>query len=135
MQMMRANEYLVVAPGTEHLLERVSGELFERHTCVEALWVAEQGDQAMCRVVTDDRDGAVAAITAAGFDVSKVREVLIQSFPDEPGVLAAVSRRASAAGLNLLSAYPGARGDLILACDDLNALQDAVLDRPTGGGI
>ena len=133
--MMRANEYLVVASGTEHVLERVSSELLKRHTYVEALWVTEQGDHAMCRVVTDDRDGAVAAITAAGFAVSEVREVLVQRFADEPGVLATVSGRASAAGLNLLSAYPGARGDLVLACDDLDALQDAVLDRPTGGGI
>lgn len=133
--MMRASEYLVVAPGTDHVLERVSSELIKRHTYVEALWMAEQGDQAACRLVTDDREGAVAAITAAGFAVSEVREVLVQRFPDEPGVLAAISRRASDAGLNLISAYPGARGDVVLACDDLNALQAAVLDRPTGGGI
>lgn len=133
--MMRASEYLVVAPGTDHVLERVSGELIKRHTYVEALWVAEQGDQAVCRLVTDDRDGAVAAITAAGFAVSKAREVLVERFPDEPGVLAAISRRASNAGLNLVSVYTGARGDLVLACDDLDALQAVVFDRPTGGGI
>jgi hypothetical protein len=133
--MMRASEYIVVAAVTDHVLERVSGELLKRHTYVEALWVADQGDQAICRLVTDDRDGAVAAITAAGFAVSKVRGVLVQRFPDEPGVLATISKRASDAGLNLASAYPGARGDLVLACDDLNALQAAVVDRPTGGGI
>jgi hypothetical protein len=132
---MRASEYIVVAPGTEHVLERVSDELIKRHTYVEALWVAEQGDQATCRLVTDDRDGAIEAITAAGFTVSSERGVLVERFPDEPGVLADVSRRASDAGLNLASAYPGARGDMILACDDLNALETAVADRPTGGGI
>ncbi len=133
--MMRASEYVVVAPGTEHVLERVSGELLKRHTYVEALWVAEQGDQAVCRLVTDDRDGATAAIRAAGYAVSKVREVLVDRFPDEPGVLAAISRRAAAAGLNLASAYPGAHGDLVLACDNLNALEAAVVERPAGGGI
>ncbi|MFI5285269.1 MAG: hypothetical protein ACHQ4F_03010 [Candidatus Dormibacteria bacterium] len=133
--MMRENEYVVVAPGTEHVLERVSGELIKRHTYVEALWVAEQGDQAVCRLVTDDRDGAIAAITAAGFKVSSVREVLVDRFPDAPGSLAAISRRAANAGLNLASVYPGAHGDLVLACDDLNALEAAVVERPTGGGI
>jgi hypothetical protein len=67
--------------------------------------------------------------------VSKVREVLVDRFPDEPGMLAAISRRAADAGLNLASAYPGAHGDLILACDDLNALEAALADRPSGGGI
>jgi hypothetical protein len=44
-EMMRDTEYVVVAPGTEKVLERVSGELIRRHTYVEALWMAEQGDQ------------------------------------------------------------------------------------------
>lgn len=133
--MIRENEYVVIAPGTEHILERVSGELIKRRTYVEALWVAEQGNQAVCRLVTDDGDGAIAAITAAGYLVSSVREVLVDRFPDEPGVLAAISRRAADAGLNLASAYPGAHGDLVLACDDLNALEAAVVERPSGGGI
>jgi hypothetical protein len=133
--MMRAHEYVVVAPGTEHVLERVSGELFKRHTYVEALWVAEQDSQAVCRLVTDDSDGATAAIKAAGYVVTNVREVLVERFPDEPGVLAAISRRAADAGLNLAGAYPGAHGDLVLACDDLNALKAAVVERPSGGGI
>jgi hypothetical protein len=133
--MMRALEYVVVAPGSEQLLERLSGELEHRHTYVEALWMAEQGDQAVCRLVTDDGEGAIAAIRTAGFDVSSVREVLVDRFPEEPGALAAISRRVADAGLNLASAYPGAHGDLVLACDDLNALEAAVVDRPSGGGI
>ena len=80
--MMRASEYIVVAPGPEHVLERVGGELLKRHIYIEALWVAEQGDQAVCRLVTDDKEGAVAAIAAAGYAVSNVREVLVDSFPD-----------------------------------------------------
>lgn len=133
--MMRENEYVVVAPGAEHVLERLSGELIKRHTFVEALWVADQGNQAVCRLVTDDREGAIAAITAAGFAVSHVREVLVDRFPDEPGVLATISRRAADAGLNLASAYPGTHGDLVLGCDDLNALEAVVVERPFGGGI
>jgi hypothetical protein len=133
--MMREHEYVVVAPGTEHVLERVSGELLKRHTYVEALWVAEQDSQTVCRLVTDDSDGATAAIRAAGYVVSNVREVLVDRFPDEPGVLAAISRRAADAGLKLASAYPGAHGDFVLACDDLNALEAAVVERPSGGGI
>ncbi|MFZ0128500.1 MAG: hypothetical protein WB808_01095 [Candidatus Dormiibacterota bacterium] len=30
---------------------------------------------------------------------------------------------------------PGAHGDLVLACDDLNAREAAVVEWPTGGGI
>jgi hypothetical protein len=71
--MMRALEYVVVAPGSVQLLERLSSELEHR--------------------------------------------------------------RVADAGLNLASAYPGAHGDLVLACDDLNALEAAVVDRPSGGGI
>lgn len=133
--MMRESEYVVVAPRAERVLERVSGEWIKRHTYVEALWVAELGDQVVCRLVTDDREGAVAAISAAGFAVSNVREVLVVSFPDEPGVLATLSRLAGDAGLNLTSAYPGAHGDTVLACDDLDALEAAVIERPSGGGI
>jgi hypothetical protein len=133
--MMREHEYIVAAADTDHVLERVSGELVRRHTYVEALWVAEQGDQVVCRLVNDDREGAIAAITAAGFAVSHVREVLVDRFPDEPGVLAGISRRAADAGLNLASAYPGVHGDLVLGCDDLNALEAVVVERPSGGGI
>jgi hypothetical protein len=133
--MMRANEYLVVAPVSEHVLERVSDELIKRHTRVDAIWVAEQGDQSICRVVTDDGVGALAAISAAGYAVANVRGVLVDRFPDEPGVLAAISRRATDAGLTLASAYAGSHGDVVLACDDLNALEAAVVQRPSGGGI
>jgi hypothetical protein len=44
-------------------------------------------------------------------------------------------RRRFSAGLNLASVYPGAHGDLVLACDDLIALEAAVVERPSGGGI
>jgi hypothetical protein len=133
--MMRESEYIVVAPGTDNLLQRVSSELIKRHMYVEALWVAEQGGEAVCRIVTDDDEGAVAAIAAAGYVVSNVREVLVERFPDEPGVLAAISRRAADAGAHMVSAYPGAHGDLVLAGDDLNALEAAIVERPSGGGI
>jgi hypothetical protein len=133
--MMRSHEYVVVAPRTEHVLERVSDELIKRHTDVDALCVEEQGNQAVFRLVTDDGVGALAAINAAGYVVANIREVLVDRFPDEPGVMAAISRRASDAGLTLASAYPGSHGELVLACDDVNALEAAVVDRPSGGGI
>jgi hypothetical protein len=133
--MMRESEYIVIAPRTDHVLERVSGELIKRHMYVEALWVAEHSGQAVCRLVTDDEDGAIAAIAAAGYAVSSVREVLVDRFPDEPGVLAAISRLAAEAGVKLASAYPGSHGDLVLASDDLNALEAAIVERPSGGGI
>src|ERR1035441_7184817 len=105
---MRAYEYVVIAPRTEQPIERLSGELLRRHAYIEALWMSEQGDGAVCRLVTDATSEAVAAINAAGYTVSGLREVLVYEFPDRPGILAEISHRASGAGLTLTSVYRGA---------------------------
>ena len=123
---MRAYEYVVIAPRTEQPIERLSGELLRRHAYIEALWMSAQGDGAVCRLVTDATSEAVAAINAAGYTVSGLREVLVYEFPDRPGILAEISHRASGAGLTLTSVYRGAHGDLVLGCDDLAALEKAV---------
>lgn len=132
---MRAYEYVMVAPTTAQMLGHVSDELIKRRVDVEALWMAQQGDLAMCRLVTDDDEKAVAAISAAGFTVSTRREVFVYSFPDRPGILGEISRRATDAGITLTSAYPGAHGNMVLGCDDLAALEDAVVERASGEGI
>src|ERR1035437_4079270 len=98
---MRASEYVVIAPREEQPIERLSGELLRRHAYIEALWMSEQGDGAVCRLVTDATSEAVAAINAAGYTVSGLREVLVYEFPDRPGILAEISHRASGAGLTL----------------------------------
>jgi len=132
---MRAYEYVVIESNAEQVLERLTAQLNQRRVHVDALWMVVQGNDAVCRLVTDDKKGAVAAINAAGYAVSGVRGVFVHRFPDRPGILAEISQKVAGAGIALASAYPGAHGDLILACDDLMALENAVVEHPVGGAI
>lgn len=132
---MRAYEYVVVEPNAEQVLESLTAELIKRRVHIDALWMVAQGDQAVCRLVTDDKKAAVAAINAAGYPVSGVREVFVHRFPDRPGILAEISQKVAGAGITLAGAYPGVHGDLILACDDLMALESAVVEHRFGGAI
>jgi hypothetical protein len=134
-QAVREYEYTIVAPNRDRILERLSGEVIKRHAHTDALTMTELDDQVVCRLVTDDNDKTIAAIGDAGYRVSAQRQVFVHRFPDRPGILAEISRRASGAGLSLESAYPGINGQLVLAADDLAALENAVVDHAIGGAI
>lgn len=102
------------------------GELLgERHINIRAAAAFAHERRGYLHFVVDDADGAIAAMTRAGWNVVQRREVLAVSLDDRPGELGRYARRLADAGVNISALYMagGQAGDLevIVAVEDLEA--------------
>lgn len=73
----------------------------------------------LVHVLVDDAETAIDVLSAAGFDVRAVREVLVVRVEDRPGALGEVCRRLADRGVNVEQAYTASDSQLVLAVDDL----------------
>jgi len=102
------------------------GELFgERGINIRAAAAFTHEDRGFLHFVVDDADEAVVALTPAGWNVVRRREVLVVSLDDRPGELGRYARRLADAGINISALYTAAghSGDqeVIVAVEDLAA--------------
>ena len=72
---------------------------------IGGLTLADAGDLAIVRLITDDPDKAESVLNSAGYHV-KQREVIAVETPDHPGGLNAVLKPLSDAGINVKYFYP-----------------------------
>ena len=106
------------------------GELFgeQRINIRAAAAFAHEGD-GFLHFVVDDADRAIAALTSAGWNVVKRRDVLAVSLDDRPGELGRYARRLANAGINISALYTsaGQAGDLevIVVVENLEAAREA----------
>ena len=89
-------------PGT---LSRVSELLGREGVNIGAITLADAGDTAIVRLITDDPDKAVSVLKTAGYHVT-MRDVIAVQTPDHPGGLSAVLKPLATAGINVLYLYP-----------------------------
>lgn len=74
----------------------------------------------LVHILVEDADRAVAALTAAGFDVRAAREPLLVPLEDRPGALGEVCQRLADNGVNVEQAYVASGSRLVLLVDDLD---------------
>jgi hypothetical protein len=88
-------------------------------------YVCETG-QGVFNVLVSDPVQARRALMDSGFDIEAERQVALATVENAPGSGARILRRIAEAGVNLDLLYMAADGRLVLAGDDIHALEAAL---------
>ena len=122
---MAANEVGVIAD--------ISRVLADKGINIETISAEALGDKGAVTLTVDDYDGALRALTDAGFK-TVTDEALILSLPDEPGALARVAESLKGGGVNIQSLHildrRGGRTTVAISTDD-RAKAEKLVDQET----
>ncbi len=110
-------------PG--HLADALS-TLGEGRVNILSFTIAETIDYGILRLVVDHVAEAKRLLVEAGYAAVE-HPVVCALLPNEPGVLAAVTRLVSDSGLNIEYVYLGPRDSLILRTEELERLESLLV--------
>lgn len=106
-------------------LAEICDILYKRGVDIQALTTTPIGETGILRMVVDDPDSAVAALSQHKFPFF-VSEVLVAQVPNQPGMAAGLGHRFHEAGVNIEYTYfssgePGRLAFLVFKVDDVEA--------------
>ncbi len=96
------NRIIVMAKNEVGAIADISRALADSSINIETISTDPLGDNGAISVTTDDNDGALLALTNAGFKTVSDESLLVR-LRDEPGALAKVAERLKLAGINIQS--------------------------------
>ena len=70
-------------------------------------------------LLVDDPDKGLEVLTAAGFDVKAMRDVVVVHAEDHPGEMGEAARRVADAGINVEQAYTATQNRVVFVVDDV----------------
>jgi hypothetical protein len=85
------------------------------------------GDRAELHILVPHAEAARHVLAISHVEVTREREVVVVDVQDRPGVLADLTRKIAAAGVNLDLVYVATQNRIVFGADDIPALQ-AVLE-------
>ena len=86
------------------------------------------GSRAEVHILVKHAEAARHALAISHLAVTREREVVVVEVEDTPGVLADLTRRIAAAGVDLDLVYVATRNRVVFGADDMNALRTALDD-------
>ena len=86
------------------------------------------GSRAEVHILVKHAEAARHALAISHLAVTREREVVVVDVEDTPGVLADLTRRIAAAGVDLDLVYVATRNRVVFGADDMNALRAALND-------
>ena len=93
---------IVMAKNEVGVIADISRALADSNINIETISVEALGEKGAISLTTDDNDGALLALTTAGFKTVSDDSLLVR-LRDEPGALAKVAERLKLAGINIQS--------------------------------
>ena len=112
---------------TGHLADAL-GTLADGGVNVLAFAIADTTDYGILRLVVDKVNPAKELLAAADYAVTE-SSVVCTVIPDEPGVLAAISRLVAESGLDIEYVYLGARHSLLLKAEETGRLEELLVEK------
>ncbi len=122
---------IVMAKNEVGVVADISRALADNGINIETINAEAIGDNGAISLTTDDYDGALRALTSAGFR-TVTDDSLIVNLRDEPGALAKVAEKLKQGGVNIQSLHIVARrGDYatVAILPDDRAKAESLLDR------
>ena len=110
-----------------HLADTLS-TLAEGRVNILSFTIAETTDYGILRLVVDQVERAKELLVNAGYAAVE-HPVVCAVLPNEPGVLATVTRLVSDSGLNIEYIYLGPHDSLILRTEQLERLETLLVDK------
>ena len=98
------NRIVVIARNEAGVIADIAGALAERNINIQTIDAEALGEKGAITLTTDDCDGALRALTDAGFKTVS-DDSLVLRLLDEPGALAKVAERFKQGGVNIRSLH------------------------------
>ena len=95
---------VVIANNETGVIADIAGALAERNINIETISAEALGEKGAITLTADDHDGALRALTDAGFKTVS-DESLVLRLQDEPGALAKLADKFKQAGVNIRSLH------------------------------
>ena len=95
---------VVIANNEAGVIADIAGALAERNINIETMSTEALGEKGAITLTTDDDDGALRALTDAGFKTVS-DDSLILRLDDEPGALAKLAEKFKQGGVNIRSLH------------------------------
>ena len=95
---------VVIANNEAGVIADIAGALADRNINIETISTAALGEKGAITLTTDDYDGALRALTDAGFKTVS-DDSLILRLRDEPGALAKLAEKFKQGGVNIQSLH------------------------------
>ena len=95
---------VVIANNEAGVIADIAGALAERDINIETINAEALGEKGTITLTADDHDGALRALTDAGFKTVS-DEALILRLQDEPGALARLADKFKQGGVNIRSLH------------------------------
>src|ERR671923_819760 len=111
------------APGA---LARVAAAISDAGVNIAAATCIGPGDRAEVHILVPHVEAARHLLAISHLAVSREREVVVVDVEDRPGVLADLTRRIAAAGVNLDLVYVATRNRVVFGSPDLAGLRAAL---------
>ena len=98
------NRIIVIANNETGVIADIAGALAERDINIETISAEALGEKGAITLIADDYDGALRALTDAGFKTVS-DESLVLRLHDEPGALAKLAEKFKQAGVSIQSLH------------------------------
>jgi len=121
-----AVDLVIDIENTPGALARVAAAISDAGVNIAAATCIGPGDRAEVHILVPHAEAARHALAISHVAVSHEREVVVVDVEDCPGVLADLTRKVAAAGVDLDLVYVATRNRVVFGAPDLDALQAAL---------
>jgi hypothetical protein len=121
-----AVDLVIDIENTPGALARVAAAISDAGVNIAAATCVGPGDRAELHILVPHAEAAKHSLAISHLAVTREREVVVVDVDDRPGVLADLTRKVAAAGVNLDLVYVATRDRVVFGADDLDALRAAL---------
>ncbi|HEV7585675.1 MAG TPA: ACT domain-containing protein [Solirubrobacteraceae bacterium] len=121
-----AVDLVIDIENTPGALARVAAAISDAGVNIAAATCVGPGDRAELHILVPHAEAAKHSLAISHLAVTREREVVVVDVDDRPGVLADLTRRVAAAGVNLDLVYVATGDRVVFGADDLGALRAAL---------
>jgi hypothetical protein len=122
-----ASDLAIDVDNTPGALAKVAAAISDAGVNIAAATCIGPGERAELHILVKHAEAAKHSLAIShGVAVTREREVVVIEVEDRPGVLADLTRKIAAAGVNLDLVYVATRNRVVFGADDLPALRAAL---------
>jgi hypothetical protein len=125
-----AVDLVIDIENTPGALAQVATAISDAGVNIAAATCVGPGDRAELHILVPHAEAVRHALAISHVAVTREREVVVVDVEDRPGVLADLTRKIAAAGVNLDLVYIATQNRIVLGAEDLAGLR-AVLEQAT----
>src|SRR4051795_3198950 len=121
-----AHDLVIDIENSPGALAQVAAAISDAGVNIAAATCLGSGERAEVHILVRHAEAARHALAISHLAVTREREVVVVEVEDTPGVLADLTRRIAAAGVDLDLVYVATRNRVVFAAADLDGLRAAV---------